>query len=158
MTMQSNLQTTAKKKTFNFKFNANLVNHLYKNAIQPVIFPKIRTTNNGICQSIIIPAQGNIGANVSATNIKSIIHEYWEYDIPVEVGVFSEETKKETTLQALGEGKLKIISDQGLVMNWSVLYTPKSTGTVLSPDNYHQNNLSKYLSFYHMGNSDNNVK
>ena len=43
-------------------------------------------------------------------------------------------------------------------MNWSVLYTPKSTGTVLSPDNYHQNNLSKYFSFYHMGNSNNNGK
>ena len=27
------LQTTAKRKTFNLKFNANLVNHLYKNAI-----------------------------------------------------------------------------------------------------------------------------
>ena len=66
---------------------------------------------------MIIPAQGDTRANVSATNIKSIIHEYWEYDITVVVGVFSEETKKETTLQALGEGKLKIISDQGLVMN-----------------------------------------
>ena len=35
------LQTTAKRKTFNLKFNANLVNNLYKNAIHPVIFPKI---------------------------------------------------------------------------------------------------------------------
>ena len=59
------LQTTAKRKTYNLKFHANLVNHLYKNAIQPIIFPKIRTTNNGIRQSMIIPAQGDTGANVS---------------------------------------------------------------------------------------------
>ena len=85
---------------------------------------------------MIIPAQGDTEVNVLAATIKSIIHDYWEYGIPVEVGIFLEETKKDSTLQALGEGKLKIISDQGSVMNWSVLYTPKSTGTVLSPDNY----------------------
>ena len=43
-------------------------------------------------------------------------------------------------------------------MNWLVLFTPNSTGTVLSPDNYHQNNLSKYFAFYHMGTSNNDGK
>ena len=43
-------------------------------------------------------------------------------------------------------------------MNWFILYTPSSTGTVLLSDNYHQNNLSKYFSFYHLGSSDNNGK
>jgi hypothetical protein len=57
--------------------------------------------------------------------------------------------------QALGEGVIKIISDQGSIMNWSVLYTPKSGGTVLSPDNYHCTHKSKYYTFYHLGTSDN---
>ena len=43
-------------------------------------------------------------------------------------------------------------------MNWSVLYTPNPTGAVLSYDNYHRNDLSKYFLFYHVGNSNNHGK
>ena len=51
---------------------------------------------------------------------------------------------------------MKIISDQGSAINWYVLYTPRLTGTVLLPDNYHKNNLSKYFPFSHLDSSDNN--
>ena len=131
-----------KRKSINLKFNIKQMNKIIKD----------------VQQTVTIPAQGDIGANVSATNNMSIIHNYFKYDKPVAVGVFSEDTKKEETLQALGEGFLKIILDQGSVMNWFILYTPRSTGTVLSLDNYHQNNLSKCFSFYHLGSSNNNGK
>ena len=73
---------------------------------------------------VVIPAQDDTGANVSATNSVSIIHNYFEYDKLVEVGVFLEETKKDITLQVLGQGIMKIISDQGSVIQWSILYKP----------------------------------
>ena len=53
---------------------------------------------------------------------------------------------------------MKIISDQGSVMSWSILYTPSSNGTVLSPDHYHQSNISRYFSFYHADNRNCNGK
>jgi len=31
---------------------------------------------------------------------------------------------------------MKVVSDEGHVMDWPVVYVPRSTGTVLSPDNY----------------------
>jgi hypothetical protein len=56
-------------------------------------------------------------------------------------------------LQALGEGVIKILSDQGLIMEWTVRYKPLSSGTVLSPVNYHSTHKSKYYAFYHLGTS-----
>ena len=85
----------------------------------------------------------------------SIIHSYFEYDTPAEVVVFSDESKTDiVSLKAVGQGIMKIITDQGLVMNWLILYTPSSTGTVISPDHYHQSNISRYFSFIHSGNAN----
>jgi hypothetical protein len=95
-------------------------------------------------------AQGDTGANSSATDMIDIIHNYVKFETPQEVGVFSDD-KMGSTLQALGEGAIKIISNQGSIMNWTVLYTPKSSGTVLSPDNYHTTHNSKLFAFYHLG-------
>jgi hypothetical protein len=38
-----------------------------------------------------------------------------------------------------------------MIMNWTVLYTPNSSGTVLSPDKYHTTHNSKLFAFYHLG-------
>jgi hypothetical protein len=65
-------------------------------------------------------AQGDTGANCSATDTVDIKHNYVEFETPQEVGVFSDD-KTGSTLQALGEGVIKIISDQGSIMNWTVL-------------------------------------
>ena len=100
-----------------------------------------------------------MGANVSATNDMSIIHNHFEYDILAEVAVFSDESKTDVvSIQAVGQGILEIISDQGLVMNWLLLYTPSFTGIVLSPDHYHQSNIFRYFSFIHSGNANYNGK
>jgi hypothetical protein len=95
-------------------------------------------------------AQGDTGANSSATDTIDIIHNYVEFETPQEVGVFSDD-KTGSTLQAVGEGVIKIISDQGSIMNWTVSYTPNSSGTVLSPHNYHTTHNSKLFAFYHLG-------
>ena len=89
------LQTIAKRNFFNLKVNAKLVNKLHNGAIQSIVVPKIQKLSNNIQQSMVISAEGDTWANVSATNINSTIHDYWEYKLPIKVGVFSEETKKE---------------------------------------------------------------
>ena len=92
-------------------------------------------------------------------NEKTIIHNYYEYDTPANVSVFSDESKTDViSLVAIGQGTMKIISDQGSVMSWSILYTPSSNGTVLSPDHYHQSNISRYFSFYPSGDRNCNGK
>lgn len=64
------------------------------------LFPQLNTSKlygptNIKSNSIIIQAQGDPGENASNTNNRSIIHEYFEYDIPVEVNSFSENNNKE---------------------------------------------------------------
>ena len=60
-----------KRKTINLKFNIKQMNKIIKD----------------VQQTVTIPAQGDIGANVSATNNMTIIHNYFKYDEPVAVGV-----------------------------------------------------------------------
>ena len=96
-----------------------------------------------------IEAQGDTGANASATNRLEIIHDYKPFDVPEPVSVFYEGDKTQTLLTAMGTGYILIISDQGTVMRWKVVYTPKSSGTVLSPDHYHRSNKDKLFGFFH---------
>lgn len=97
-------------------------------------------------------AQGDTGANASATRKLEIIHDYKPFDAPEPVGVFYEGDKDATLLTAERTGYILIISDQGNVIRWKVVYTPKSNGTVLSPDNYHQAKKEKLFGFFHCGN------
>ena len=91
-------------------------------------------------------------ANVSATNNPDVLHEYKPYTNPHVVGVFSASGEQhEDTLMAEGEGIVKVISDQGTIMRWTTVYTPKSTGTILSPDNYQGSNNPKFNAFLHTG-------
>ena len=143
------IQTSTKRKSASIKFSLRRI--IRKEGKEH----PLSTINTN---RVVIDAQADTGANISATNKIDIIHNYVKYTKPIEVGVFSESDETATTLQAVGEGTMKIISDQGSIMNWLVLFTPNSTGTVLSPDNYHQNNLSKYFAFYHMGTSNNDGK
>ena len=99
-----------------------------------------------------IEAQEDTGANASATNNLEIIHDYKPFNAPEPVGVFYEGDKDATLLTTEGTGYILIISDQGNVMRWKVVYTPKSNGTVLSPDNYHRANKEKLFGFFHCGN------
>ena len=144
------IDNTFKQKTYNLKFGINQISNKSQSG-QSFILPPVKT--------IIVPAQGDTGTNVSATNDMSIIHNYFKYDIPAPVTVFSDETKTDVvTLEAIGQGVMKIISDQGFVISWSILYTPSSTGMVLSLDHYHQSNISQFFSFSHSGDANCNGK
>ena len=144
------LDTIYKRKTYNIKFGINQINN-HTISGKSMVLPPVKT--------VIVPAQGDTGANVSATNDMSIIHDYFKYDSPAPVLVFSGDSKTDVvTLEAVGQGVMKVISDQGSVMNWSIIYTPDSSGTVLSPDHYHQSNLARYFTFYHSGNSNHEGK
>ena len=104
--------------------------------------------------STTLNAQGDTGANTSATNNLNLIHDYREYQKPQPVGVFLQE-ETETILTANGSGYLNIVSDQGNIMQWKVVYTPQSNGTVLSPDSYHQMHRPEIFGFYQTGNNHN---
>ena len=120
------LDTIYKRKTYNIKFGINQINN-HTISGKSIVLPPVKT--------VIVPAQGDTGANVSAPNNMSIIHDYFKYDSPAPVSVFSGDSNTEVvTLEAEGQGVMKIISDQGSVKNWSIIYTPDSSGTVLSPD------------------------
>ena len=144
------IENQFKRKTHILKFGIKQISNNSASGISFVL-PPVKT--------VIVPAQGDTGSNVSATNDKTIIHNYFEYDSPANVSVFSDEHKTEViSLVADGQGTMKIISDQGSVMRWSIPYTPSSTGTVLSSDHYHQSNISRYFSFYHSGDANCNEK
>jgi hypothetical protein len=163
------LQSTTKSKTVNVKFQVKKMNRsIDKNekGVGNAIFQFKKISRNidknehGIENenfTTTIATQGDTGANYSATDKIDVIHNYKKFAVPQEVGVFSgDETS--TMLQALGEGVIKILSDQGSIMEWTVLYTPLSSGTVLSPDNYHSTHKSKYYAFYHLGTSESTGK
>ena len=144
------IENIYKRKTHNIKFGINQIND-HTQSGKSIVLPPVRT--------VIVPAQGDTGANVSATNDMSIIHDYFKYDSPAPVAVFSGDANKDVvTLEAVGQDVMKIISNQGSFMNWSIIYTPKSSGTVISPDHYHQSNLARYFTFFHSGNSDHHGK
>ena len=74
------------------------------------------------------------GANVSATNDLRNIFNYYEYPTPIPVQTF--ENNENTLIEdmsARGAGYMCIQSDSGTTLNWPIVYTPSSNGTVLSP-------------------------
>ena len=67
-----------------------------------------RNTDNGEIFTTAINAQGDTGADCSATDTIDIIHNYVEFAIPQDVGVFSADGTG-SKLQALGEGVINRI-------------------------------------------------
>ena len=58
-------------------------------------------------------------------------------------------------IEAEGSRYSLFVSDNGNIMKWEVVYTPKSNGTVLSPDNYHRMHQPTIYAFYQYDNSNN---
>ena len=75
-----------KQKTYNLKFGINQISNNSQSG-KPIVFLPVKT--------VIVPIQGDTGANVSATNDKTIIHNYFEFDSPAEVALFLDESKNE---------------------------------------------------------------
>ena len=101
--------------------------------------------------------QGDTGANTSATDNIALLHDFQPFDELEEVGVFlnNNDSTDAVSLTATGKDFIYILSDQGTTMRWETVYTPNGSETVLSPDNYLNNNDKNFYSFNHRGNRNN---
>ena len=66
---------------------------------------------------IVVPAQADTGANVTATNDITLIFHYMPYETPEPVEVFA----ASAGIHAVGQGFMKVVSDEGHVMDWPVV-------------------------------------
>ena len=82
--------------------------------------------------------QADGGANFAATDRIDLLHEYKDYEKPIAIIAFfsqdDESTSPPQEHTAIGEGLLKLIGDHGEIIPMRMLYTPNSTGTVISPE------------------------
>ena len=102
---------------------------------------------------ITIKCQGDTGANVGATNDRRILWNYRLLETPIPNITYSQDDNDGTSFQAIGVGQCKTISNDNTVMYWTMLHTPDSTGTIISPDKYMMDN-SEVHTFNHVGNKN----
>lgn len=96
-------------------------------------------------------AQGDTGANFSATNDKSILWDYKILPEPIPVITYDHgDTQEGHTCEAIGQGVIKIIDDNNSITQWYSLHTPGATGTILSLDHYATHNHGIHT-FKHIG-------
>lgn len=120
---------------------------IVRKAVKATVTP---TTTPCHQHGVRIMGQADTGANTTAGNNLSMIWNYRAYETPLPVECFAEQDKA-THMYALGQGWLKMIDDQDQIALWPIIYTPQSTGIVLSPDHYAtvHNNIAL---FSHEGN------
>jgi hypothetical protein len=102
---------------------------------------------------IDIKCQGDTGANVGATHDRRILWNYRTLATPIQIITYSKDEDDANSCQAIGVGQCKTISNDNTVMYWTMLHTPQSTGTILSPDKYMMDNKD-VESFNHIGNKN----
>lgn len=81
--------------------------------------------------------QADGGANFAATDRLDLLHNYKPYIEPISIVAFftpEEGDAPQESHTAIGEGILKLIGDHGEIIPMRMLYTPNSTGTVISPE------------------------
>ena len=76
--------------------------------------------------------QADTGANVSATNDINIMFQYIPFHQPETVQtLIDNNTLPDTNMLALGFGYITNKSDDDTILNWPIVYTPQSNGTIL---------------------------
>jgi hypothetical protein len=81
--------------------------------------------------------QADGGAHFAATDRLDLLHNYRIFNKPITIVAFfpqDEDNPQEQAHTAVGEGFLKLIGDHGEIIPMRMLYTPKSPGTVISPE------------------------
>jgi hypothetical protein len=94
--------------------------------------------------------QGDTGANVGATHDRRLLWNYRLLKTPIPVITYNNDDTTGTSFSAIGIGQCKTISNDNTVLYWTMLHTPNSTGTILSPDKYMMDNPSVHA-FQHEG-------
>lgn len=85
--------------------------------------------------------QGDTGANCSATNDLNLLWDYRPLNKPIPIITYQgNDDNNSTNFEAVGTGVIKMIIDDKTI-NWLTLYTPHSTGTIISPDRYMMDNV-----------------
>ncbi len=102
---------------------------------------------------INIKCQGDTGANVGATHDRRILWNYRTLATPIQIITYSKDEDDENSCEAIGVGQCKTISNDNTIMYWTMLHTPQSTGTILSPDKYMMDN-KEVQTFNHIGNKN----
>jgi hypothetical protein len=98
--------------------------------------------------------QRDIGANCGATNEASILWHYQLLTTPIPITTYSEDKTKGASCVAIGTGSIiKIMANDSTVSEWTMLHTPRSTGTILLPDRY-MHDHSEISEFNHNGRKD----
>jgi hypothetical protein len=84
--------------------------------------------------------QGDTGANCSATNNRTLLWDYKPLETPIPITTYQDQNNTMTTqFEAIGTGIIKMIVDDTTI-DWLTLYTPNSTGTIISPDRFMMDN------------------
>ena len=117
--------------------------------------PTIQRTNIETRIVINNELQGDTGANTSATNRRDLLWNYTRLRQPIEITTYNKNDDPETCV-AICQGKLRIIADDNTTMEWTTLFVPSATGTVLSPDKYVQDNRHHLFLFNHEGDINGN--
>jgi hypothetical protein len=97
--------------------------------------------------------KGDMGANCGATNEASILWRYILLTTPIPITTYSEDKTEEASCVAIGTGIIKNVANDNTVSEWTMLHTPGSTGTILSPDGY-MHDHSEISEFNHNGRKD----
>jgi hypothetical protein len=95
--------------------------------------------------------QGDTGANCSATNNRNILWDYKTLPSPIPIVTYQDDHTER--FEAIGTGIIKMIVNDN-TLSWLTLYTPKATGTIISPDRF-MNDNGKVYQFQHTGRRDN---
>ena len=88
--------------------------------------------------------QTDMGANISATNNKSILHNFKEIPPRPVSGISSNETQCETKVHITGYGSLYLISSDGIKLHINVHYGEQINGTILSPTAITKQHISRF--------------
>jgi hypothetical protein len=98
--------------------------------------------------------QGDTGANCSATNNRDILWNYKELETPIKIVTYQgdHENRISHNLEAIGTGLIKMVI-KDTTLSWLTLYTPNSTGTIISPDRFMMDN-GHVEEFQHIGKRD----
>lgn len=105
--------------------------------IQNSIIRKLRTIaiSTDDTRRIVANVQGDSGANISATNDQNLLWSYQALANPIPVTTYGDDTQaSSTTCTAIGEGFIKLVSNEEEIIDIKALFIPNSTGTIISPD------------------------
>ena len=101
--------------------------------------------------------QTDMGANVSATNNKTILTNFREIPARPVTGISSEEEGNNTQVSITGIGTLYMVSTDGCKLHMDVYYGKQINGTIISPTAITKQHIKKFNGYILEANIDDNT-